>query len=63
MRTQIEMLKEDTQKKMDSMNIKHPREWNDSLSQYRVQREILNRDSSLSEQKKEEAYNMFTPKI
>ncbi len=42
--------------KMDSMNMKSPREWRDRLANFRIRRHIINRDKSIDEYDKETVY-------
>ena len=57
LRLKIEVKKIETIAKMDSMNLKSPTNWTDKLIQYRIRRQILNREKSIEEFDKEEVYN------
>lgn len=57
LRLSIENSKVDTIRRFDSMNIKSPREWRDNLVNFRIRRKMLNRESSLTVQQREELYN------
>lgn len=56
-RLSLEQVKQVTMERMDSMNMKSPREWRDRLANFRIRRHIINRDQSINEYDKESVYN------
>ena len=50
-------MKNATIQKFNTLNIKSPRKWRDNLINFRIRRKIINRETSLTEQQKEQVYN------
>jgi hypothetical protein len=56
-RINIEKIKHETIERMETMNIKSPRDWRDPTKNYSIRRRLINRESSIEEHRKEELYN------
>ena len=48
LRLSIEKTRMDTMEKMDSLLVKSPRHWRDTLINFRIRRKILNRENQLT---------------
>jgi hypothetical protein len=56
-RINIEKIKHETIERMESMNIKSPRDWRDPTKNFSIRRRLINRENSIDEYQKEELYN------
>ncbi|CDW82275.1 UNKNOWN [Stylonychia lemnae] len=57
MRLSVEKLKDQVTKKLNVLNLKAPADWREVIINYKIKRQLINRDRSIEEHKKEEAYN------